>query len=105
MTLVNKALALYHRTRAQYLQLTSPSRFPADHNHLARPLAVTFPLHRSPTSPRRRRRPLNTALRHLLAASFPPRPAPLVPLVAPAAAAPHVVQRQCRMCAATVQQP
>lgn len=105
MTLATKAVALYHRTRAQYRHLTSPSHFPADHNHLARPLALAFPVHRSRTPPRRRLRPLATALRHWLAASFPPppppRPAPLVPLAVP----PPAVQRQCRICAATVHKP
>lgn len=102
MTLATKAAALYHRTRAQYRHLTSPCHFPADHNHLARPLALAFPLHRSRTPPRRRLRPLTTALRRRLAASFPPpRPVPLVPLAIP----PPAMQRRCRICAATVHQP
>lgn len=104
MSLAAQVLGLYHRTRAQYRHLTSASLVPADHNHVTRPLAVAFPVHRSRTPPRRRSRPLATALRHLLTAAFPappptpPRPAPPASLPSPAVA--H--QRPCRLCAATV---
>lgn len=94
------AVALYHRTRAQYLHLTRQTLIPADHNNLPRPLTLTFPLHRSPPRPAKaRRRPLTRALHHLLAAAFPPLPA-----AAPSAPAPsptRVTQRTCRFCEAT----
>lgn len=103
MSLAAQVLGLYHRTRAQYRHLTRPSLVPADHNHVTRPLAVAFPVHRSPTPPRRRSRPLTTALRHLLTEAFPPpappRPVPPAPPSSPAVPRP----RPCRLCAATVQ--
>ncbi|SES44999.1 hypothetical protein SAMN04488000_13515 [Lentzea albida] len=94
------AVALYHRTRAQYLHLTRQTLIPADHNNLPRPLTLAFPLHRSEPRPAKpRRRPLTRALHHLLAAAFPPLPAP-----APSAPAPpptHLTPRPCRFCEAT----
>jgi hypothetical protein len=100
MTLTTRALALYQRTRAQYRHLTASPQLPADHTHLTRQLTLTFPLHRPPTRPHRRPRPLATALRHLLAALTPPPPSPSPP--APPAVPPISLQRPCRMCAATV---
>jgi len=105
MTLATQVLALYHRARAQYRHLTGPPLLPADHNHATRPLTVAFPVHRSPTPPRRRSRPLRTALRHLLTAAFPPPPAPPAPLPPASPRLPASRRRPCRMCAATVLRP
>lgn len=91
-----KAVALYHRTRAQYHHLTRPTLIPADHNNLPRPLTLAFPLHRPRTPPTPpRRRPLTKALHHLLTAAFPPPPA------MPPPPAPSSSQRPCRLCEAT----
>ncbi|GHH62631.1 hypothetical protein GCM10017774_90740 [Lentzea cavernae] len=104
MTATAKALALYHRTKAQYHHLTRHSLIPADHNHLTRPLTLASALHRSPTPPRPSRRPLTTALRHLLAAAFPPPPSP-TPLPPPIPTTPALRPRPCRLCAATEPHP
>lgn len=135
MTLATSALALYHRTKAQFRQLTHPTaRLHADHNHLQHPFTIAFPTHRTP-GPRRRRHPrlLTTAIRHLLAAyspaslpppplstrptppaSLPPRAAPPRPAApvsasplsaAPRPASPVPKKPPCRLCEATTQSP
>jgi hypothetical protein len=97
MTLATSALALYHRTKAQFHQLTHPTALlSADHNHSQRPFTIAFRTHRT-NRPRRRSpsRPLTKAIRHLLAA-YPPAPAP------PPRPAPPVAKKpSCRLCAAT----
>ncbi|WP_223165814.1 hypothetical protein, partial [Lentzea indica] len=73
MTLATTALALYHRTKAQFRQLTHPTAPSADHNHPQRAITVAFPLHRVRAARRRRPRRLTTAIRRLLTA-YPPAP-------------------------------
>lgn len=96
MTFATAALALYHRTKAQYRALTHPAAgLAADHNHHQRPLHVVFAVHRG-QAPRRRPRPrlLTTAIRRLLAELVPaPPPQPVPPLAK---------KPPCRLCAATV---
>lgn len=95
MTLTTTALALYHRTKAQYHLLTRPIAASADHNHPRCALTIGFPVHRTRGPRRRRPRPLTSFIHHLLAA-FPPAPLP------PARPAPPVMEKPpCRLCAAT----
>lgn len=98
MTLAISALALYHRTKAQFRQLTRPTPLlAADHNHLQHPVTIAFPTHRTPGRRHRRSHPLTTAIRRLLAA-YPP--APLPPRLAPLAQRPP-----CRLCDAMTRTP
>jgi hypothetical protein len=100
MTLTTTALALYHRTKAQFHQLTSPTALlQADHNHPRHPFTVAFPTHRTPGPRRRRRaRPLTKAIRHLLTAYPPPPP---LPPASPSPTPPATKKPPCRLCAAT----
>lgn len=102
MTLATTALALYHRTKAQYLHLTHPAPLlPPDHNHPQHPLTIAFPTHRTTTTHRHRPRPrpLTKAIRHVLAA-YPPAPLP-----PPSPTPPTPTKPPCRLCAATTQPP
>lgn len=92
-------LALYVRTRAQLHQLTRSAVPSTDQCHLRRPIAVAFPLHGS-RYPRRRSRPVKTAIRRLLNAYLPALP-PAPPVVRKPAPAPSVEKPPCRLCAAT----
>lgn len=92
MTVATTAVALYVRVKAQFHQLTVPVPLEADHNHLARPIEVVFPLHRSRATKRRRPQRLLTAVIRRALRSIPaPPPAP------PAAEKPP-----CRLCAAAI---
>jgi hypothetical protein len=95
MTLVNTALALYARTRAQFHHLTRPTTLHADHIHPCQAVSLGFRLHRPATPRRRRPNLLTTAVRRLLTAYRlpplpPPHPLPLAP-----------ERPQCRLCDAT----
>ncbi|MDT7781742.1 MAG: hypothetical protein QOF58_161, partial [Pseudonocardiales bacterium] len=72
MTLATTAAALYVRAKAQLHHLTGVAPPQADHNHPPGPIVLAFPLHATGARRRRRRRPMATAIRHLLRAYPPP---------------------------------